>query len=98
VAARNRIETRIAGPAATYKTAMLVLVANAEVERGAKVVFSTSDMSESALRKRGLRREVEVRVTKGFGEEVTSSRGGVTYVWSAITTRPNIRTEGQDDG
>lgn len=54
--------TTIKGPAKTYKTAMLILVANEEVKKGREVKYATGDEREEALRRRGLDERVTVRV------------------------------------
>lgn len=50
----SKIVTTIKGPAKTYKTAMLIFVANEEVQKGREVRFFTSEEGESSLRSRGL--------------------------------------------
>lgn len=58
---KKRITT-ITGPTKSYKTAMLILVANHEALRSSRrVKYVTGDETETVLRRRGLSPLVEVR-------------------------------------
>jgi hypothetical protein len=48
------VVTTISGPPHTYKTTMLITVANAEAKRGRAVEFFTSENPEASLRAQGL--------------------------------------------
>jgi hypothetical protein len=52
--------TTIKGPPKTYKTAMLILVANEEAGKGRAVTYLTHDETETTLRSRGLDSRVSV--------------------------------------
>ena len=78
--------TTIKGPPKTYKTEMLILIANQENARGHRVRYVTGDEAESVLRFRGLNPYVTVSPVKATDRDwlgkVVSTRGdGDTWVW-----------------
>lgn len=70
------VVTNISGPPGTYKTSMLVLVANAEAQRGRVVTFASADNTEVSLRSKGLDPRVQFQpsdIAEGVIEQVTST-------------------------
>ena len=87
--------TEIKGPAKTYKTAMLIFVANAEAGKGRFVQFLTGEEDEATLRARGLDDRVQVRLIRDpdskdiFGKVVSAETAASSNlrVWRARQTR-----------
>jgi len=75
-----KIVTTIKDPAKTYKTSMLILVANEEVKKGREVRFFTSEEGESALRARGL--DARVVVVENYTPDNKDRLGKVTSTTS----------------
>lgn len=88
----KKIITTIKGAPKTYKTTMLITVANCEAEKGHAVHYATGEENEQSLRKRGLdARVVVTRLTDPdhkdrLGRVESLHDGGdrpVTFVWRA---------------
>ena len=67
--------TVIKGPARSYKTAMLILVANEEVKKGRMVAYRTNETTKDNLLGRGLDERVLVLPVSECGDDPLVYRG-----------------------
>ena len=98
-----KVITTIKGPPKTYKTSMLILVANQEAEKGRFVKYLTGEETEATLRRRGLDERVQVIVLTSADDHYEDYRGKVVsaenvasktvYIWRVRQAKIKTKKE-----